>query len=193
MTIHEKLAQIQSKLFVPKGQNNDFGGYKYRSCEDILKAVKPLCEEVKTVLYMTNELIEVGGRNYVKASVVLQDLESEEFILSSAQAREEETKKGMDGSQITGSSSSYARKYALAGLFCIDNEKDSDATNEKTKNMETASDKQIKLLKGYCSASGFTLEKLCESNNVADIDHITPKIASDWIEGFKKKGVEPKW
>ena len=127
--IYEKLAKIQSELFVPKGNRNDFGKYNYRSCEDILKTVKPLCEKNKAVLYMTNDLEEVGGRIYVKATASLIDLEDGTQVNVTAHAREEETKKGMDGSQITGSCLSYARKYALAGLFCIDNEKDSDATN----------------------------------------------------------------
>ena len=128
--VYEKLMHIQDRLFVPKGQNNDFGGYKYRSCEDILKNVKPIARELGCVLMITNELISVGNRNYVEATVILKELETGEELISKAQAREEETKKGMDGSQITGASSSYARKYALAGLFCIDNEKDSDATNK---------------------------------------------------------------
>lgn len=129
MAIYEKLSKIQAELFVPKGNRNDFGKYNYRSCEDILKAVKPLCEKNGCVLYMTNAMEEMGGRIYVKAVCTLVDTENGESIQSVAHAREEETKKGMDGSQITGTSSSYARKYALAGLFCIDNEKDSDATN----------------------------------------------------------------
>ncbi len=131
--IYEKLMEIQKELFVPKGQTNNFGGYNYRSCEDILKAVKPICEAKGCVLMLNNKLIEVGGRNYVEADARLYELETGEVIISTAQAREEETKKGMDGSQITGAASSYARKYALAGLFCIDNEKDSDATNDHGK------------------------------------------------------------
>jgi len=131
--IYAKLMEIQKELFVPKGQTNNFGGYNYRSCEDILKAVKPICEAKGCVLMLNNKLIEVGGRNYVEADARLYELETGEVIISTAQAREEETKKGMDGSQITGAASSYARKYALAGLFCIDNEKDSDATNDHGK------------------------------------------------------------
>ena len=131
--IYAKLMEIQKELFVPKGQTNNFGGYNYRSCEDILKAVKPICEAKGCVLMLNNKLIEVGGRNYVEADARLYELETGEVIISTAQAREEESKKGMDGSQITGAASSYARKYALAGLFCIDNEKDSDATNDHGK------------------------------------------------------------
>lgn len=133
MGIYNKLATIQKELIAPKGQFNAFGKYAYRSCEDILKALKPLCDENGCVVFITNDLESIGGENYVKALVTFVDLESGEKITSSAHAREEKEKKGMDGSQITGSSSSYARKYALAGLFCIDNEKDSDATNEAVK------------------------------------------------------------
>jgi len=128
--IYQKLSEIQKRLFVPKGQKNNFGGYNYRSCEDIFKAVKPICEECGCVLTVSNALECIGDRNYVKAIVTLVELETGEKIESTAHAREEKEKKGMDGSQITGAASSYARKYALAGLFCIDNEKDSDATNQ---------------------------------------------------------------
>lgn len=138
MSIYQKLGAIQKELIAPKGQYNSFGKYSYRSCEDILKAIKPLCEAQNTVLYISNDLQQMGDRIYVKAVVKLVDLESGEMVESVAHAREEETKKGADGSQITGASSSYARKYALAGLFCIDNEKDSDATNDgKTENADT--------------------------------------------------------
>ena len=131
----EKLSNIQDKLFVPKDQKNDFGKYNYRTCEDILKAVKPIVKEFGCVLTMTNEIINVGGRNYVEAAVILRDMETGEEIISKAQAREEETKKGMDGSQITGASSSYARKYALNGLFLLDDTKDAD-TNEFHKQVQ---------------------------------------------------------
>lgn len=128
-----KLQKIQSELFVPKGQKNNFGGYNYRSAEDILVAVKPLCEKYKCVLLLDMGVARLEDRFYVKACAGLIDLESGEAIRASGLAREEDIKKGMDSSQITGSATSYARKYALAGLFCIDNEKDSDKTNKKFK------------------------------------------------------------
>lgn len=133
MAIFKKLAIIQQKLIAPKGQTNTFGKFNYRSCEDIIHALKPLLDEQKCLVYMTNDMEMVGDRIYVKAKATLIDVESGETLESVAHAREEVEKKGMDGSQITGASSSYARKYALAGLFMIDNEKDSDATSEKTK------------------------------------------------------------
>ena len=111
-----------------QGQLNKFGNYKYRSCEDILEALKPLLYENKCVLTINDDIVSVGNRVYVKATVILKN-ESGEEISTTAFAREEETKKGMDSSQITGSTSSYARKHALNGMFCIDDTKDSDATN----------------------------------------------------------------
>ena len=124
MKIYEKLINIQSKLKVPKNQHNSFGNYDYRSCEDIFEALKPHLEIEKLMLLMSDELVLIGDRYYVKATATLTD--GEETISNVAYAREEETKKGMDGSQITGSSSSYARKYALNGLFLIDDVKDND-------------------------------------------------------------------
>lgn len=125
--MNDKLIKIQNELSVPKNHINSFGGYNYRSCEDILEAVKPLLNEEKILMTITDEVVQVGDRNYVKSTVkLIDDKTSMEF---SAYAREEETKKGMDGSQITGASSSYARKYALNGLFLIDDVKDSDTTN----------------------------------------------------------------
>nr|DAG11344.1 MAG TPA: ERF superfamily protein [Caudoviricetes sp.] len=129
MNIYEKLGIIQSKLKAPKGQYNSFGKYKYRSCEDILEAVKPLLAETKTVLSVTDRMEVVGGRIYVRAEAHLSDCEDADEITTVAYAREEESKKGMDSSQVTGAASSYARKYALNGLFCIDDNKDSDSTN----------------------------------------------------------------
>jgi hypothetical protein len=130
----KELIAIQTKLKTPKGQWNKFGSYNYRSCEDILEAVKPLLTENSCELTLSDEVVLIGNRIYVKATATLRNAAGIE-IVTTAFAREEETKKGMDGSQITGASSSYARKYALNGLFCIDDTKDSDATNiGETKN-----------------------------------------------------------
>lgn len=123
----EKLVAIQGELKAPKNQKNNFGGYKYRSCEDILEAVKPLLQKHKIALVINDEVIEVGGRIYFKSTATLTD--GKDSIESSAFAREEESKKGMDASQISGSTSSYSRKYCLNALLCIDDTKDSDATN----------------------------------------------------------------
>ena len=124
----KELLQIQSELKAPKGQFNAYGKYKYRSCEDILEAVKPILKKCNCTLLLSDSLIYVGERYYIKATATLVNAEGKS-VSTEAYAREEETKKGMDASQITGASSSYARKYALNGLLCIDDNKDSDTTN----------------------------------------------------------------
>ena len=132
-TIHEKLQGIQSSLKAPKGQTNKFGGYSYRSAEDILTAVKPLLAEYACTLVISDDIVGVEGRVYVKATAVLAESESDYSIQVQGFAREAESRKGMDDSQITGAASSYARKYALNGLFAIDDTKDADATNDHGK------------------------------------------------------------
>lgn len=129
MKVHEKLQQIQTELKAPKGQFNKFGNYAYRSCEDILEALKPLLAKHQATVTISDEMVEVGGRVYVKATATFTDSESGEFVQTTGYAREAMDKKGMDDSQITGSTSSYARKYTLNGMFCIDDTKDADATN----------------------------------------------------------------
>lgn len=129
MTKFEKLLAVQTELKAPKGQYNSFGKYKYRSCEDILESVKPLLAKYKATIFLTDKIVIVGERYYIEATAHFVDVESIESIEATAYAREEESKKGMDGSQVTGASSSYARKYALNGLLDIDDTKDSDSTN----------------------------------------------------------------
>lgn len=125
----KELITIQSELKAPKSQFNKFGGYKYRKAEDILEAVKPLLAKQKCTLIITDDVVLIGNRIYVKATAIIKN-EKGECETSTGWAREEETKKGMDGSQITGASSSYARKYALNGLFAIDDNQDSDVADE---------------------------------------------------------------
>ena len=120
--LHKKLWTIQQTLNAPKNQRNNFGGYNYRSAEDILEAVKPLLQNI--TLTVSDEIVLIGNRYYVKATATLSD--GEDVIAVTAYAREEESKKGMDASQLTGATSSYARKYALNGLFCIDDARDPD-------------------------------------------------------------------
>ena len=127
-TLVERLQAVQAELKAPKGQTNAFGKYKYRSAEDILEALKPLLNKQKLALIITDEMVEVGGRVYVKASAAVIDSMGAQLSVN-AYAREAEDKKGMDVAQISGSASSYARKYALNGLFAIDDTKDADATN----------------------------------------------------------------
>lgn len=124
-----RLIKIQQELKAPKNQRNAFGGYMYRSAEDILEAVKPLLAEQNVALIINDEIINLGNRFYIKATATIFDEEGKEIAHSSALAREPDNKKGQDESQITGAASSYARKYALNGLFDIDDTKDADATN----------------------------------------------------------------
>lgn len=126
-----KLNVIQSELKAPKGQYNKFGNYNYRSCEDILEAVKPLLKESGLILLIKDEIVNLGDRYYVKATCTLYDEEGHS-LSTEALAREAQTKKGMDESQITGAASSYARKYALNGLFAIDDNKDADTQDNRT-------------------------------------------------------------
>lgn len=134
LTFQEKLSNIQFELKAPKSQYNSFGKYKYRNCEDILESVKPLLNKHQLCMSISDDIVEVGGRIYVKATVRIYNDTCEE--MTTAFAREEENKKGMDSAQLTGATSSYARKYALNGMFLIDDTKDSDATNTHGKELE---------------------------------------------------------
>lgn len=144
-TFFERVADIQRDLKAPKGQENKFGGYKYRSCEDILEAVKPLLNGL--VLTVGDELVLIGDRYYIKATASITDGIEGHTISNVAYAREPVVKKGMDEAQITGATSSYARKYALNGLFLIDDTRDADATNDhkedKTAKLSEACEKEM--------------------------------------------------
>ena len=131
-----KLQEIQQKLKAPKGQYNNFGKYKYRSCEDILEAVKPILNETGCTLTLSDEPVLIGNRYYIKATAHLKGADTD--VVTTAYAREDEEKKGMDGSQITGTASSYARKYARNGLFCIDDTKDADTDEYAIQNKKKA-------------------------------------------------------
>lgn len=194
--IYKKLNQIQIKLKAPKSQFNKFGNYKYRNCEDILEALKPLLNEFKTVISLKDDIIFIEGRFYVKATVTLIDSETGEVFSTSAFAREEETKKGQDGSQITGSSSSYARKYALNGLFAIDDTKDSDSTNthgkeeaktyeEKKQTFLNSKEGMIERLKE--SLSSDKLKKVLSAYNVNELWEMTTEQLKEACEKIFKK------
>ena len=175
--IRAKLLKIQAELKAPKGQTNSFGGYKYRSCEDILEAVKPLLKANNCVLVIEDEVTQIGERYYIKATATLKDVDGSTDIYNTAYAREEDNKRGMDASQITGTASSYARKYALNGLFCIDDTKDAD-TDEHAK--QTGAEKpitpaQIKVLKKIAADQGKEIDE-------AVIKKWTSKQASEFIE-----------
>ena len=191
-----KLADVQATLKAPKNQRNTFGGYNYRSCEDILEAVKPILNKVGLSLILTDEVVEVGGRIYVKATAKLYDTEAiADPIVVTAFAREEESKKGMDGSQITGASSSYARKYALNGLFNIDDTKDSDATNTHGKDVSdkieanpqlsgTITKEQIATIKEL----GCNIENVCKNYKVQSIEQLS-KAEAEIVINIKRKSL----
>lgn len=126
MTVYEKLLMVQSELKAPKNQRNNFGNYNYRSAEDILEAVKPLCAAHKAAITLSDKPVFIAPRFYIEATATFTDVESMEGISVTAYAREDDSKKGMDGAQVTGAASSYARKYALNGLLCVDDTKDAD-------------------------------------------------------------------
>lgn len=198
MNIYEKLMNIQQELKAPKGQYNSFGKYKYRSCEDILESVKPLLEKYKVTIILTDKLEQIGERYYIRAKAILIDTESNNSIENTAYAREEETKKGMDGSQITSTSSSYARKYALNGLLLIDDTKDADTDefakeNNKGKTKEESKEKkitpgQLKVLSKLYT--GDNLVKLLELNKIYKLEDMSMEKANEIILKLKKKGEE---
>ena len=132
LNVWQKLNRIQVELKAPKNQYNNFGKYKYRSCEDILEGLKPLLDKYNSVVLLSDETKVEEGRHYIVSTATFINADDGEKVTVTGQAREEDSKKGMDASQLTGSTSSYARKYALNGLFCIDDTKDSDATNNGT-------------------------------------------------------------
>ena len=173
--LHKKLWTIQQTLNAPKNQRNNFGGYNYRSAEDILEAVKPLLQNI--TLTVSDEIVLIGNRYYVKATATLSD--GEDVIAVTAYAREEESKKGMDASQLTGATSSYARKYALNGLFCIDDAKDPDTDayakqtnqqprqqkNQPKQQQQTATPNPDEVLARFCDAAA----KAPDANKLREI------------------------
>lgn len=142
MNVFEKLMKVQAALKAPKNQYNSFGKYSYRSCEDILEGVKPILSEVGATITLSDNIEVIGDRVYVKAIAVFRDVETGEAVENVAYAREESEKKGMDGAQVTGASSSYARKYCLNGLLLIDDTKDPD-TDENCNERNAKSKKQV--------------------------------------------------
>ena len=176
MGIREKLLNIQVELKAPKGQYNSFGKYKYRSCEDILETLKPLLDKNKCTLVITDEIVNIGDRFYIKAQSILQDIESEETVSNTAYAREELEKKGQDGSQITGTASSYARKYCLNGLFLIDDTKDAD-TDEYAKTVNGSANKinatDVKALQKRFDKLNIDEVALCKQYGIKELKEMT--------------------
>ena len=167
-----------------KSQYNSFGKYKYRSCEDILESVKPLLEKYKVTIILSDKLEQIGERYYIRAKAILIDTESNNSIENTAYAREEEVKKGMDGSQITGTASSYARKYALNGLFLIDDTKDADtdAYTKLTNVKDKATASQIKTIKTLVK----DIPALCNYYKIEKLEDITKEDAEDLIKRKSK-------
>lgn len=171
MNKFEKLKEIQQKLKAPKSQYNDFGKYNYRNCEDILESLKPLLSEQNCTVYIMDEIILIGERYYLKATVHFVDNESAEEITTTAYAREENEKRGMDLAQLTGSTSSYARKYALNGMFAIDDTKDSDYLNDgkdtsAKKDTEQPTDWRHEYMK-ICSEKGIDSVKYATEHKIS--------------------------
>ena len=193
MNVYEKLIAIQSELKAPKSQYNNFGKYAYRNCEDILESLKPLLKEHKSTIYISDEIVTVLERFYVKATVTFIDAETGEKIINTAYAREEEDKKGMDGSQVTGSSSSYARKYALNGMFAIDDTKDSDFTNTTIKGDNTGlSEAQIKRLLAIASKVNISADDVkvvvAKKFGVQDLRKMNKQQYDEICSRLEKKG-----
>ena len=195
MNVYEKLIAIQSELKAPKSQYNNFGKYAYRNCEDILESLKPLLKEHKSTIYISDEIVTVLERFYVKATVTFIDAETGEKIINTAYAREEETKKGMDGSQVTGASSSYARKYALNGMFAIDDTKDSDFTNTTVKGDNSAlSEAQIKRLLAIASKVNISADDVkvvvAKKFGVQDLRKMNKQQYDEICSRLEKKGIK---
>lgn len=165
--VYEKLLKIQSELIAPKNMHNKFGNYNYRNLEGICESAKPLLKELKCVLYFEDDIVQTGDRYYTEATAILVDTEDGSKITCKAKAREEETKKGMDASQITGSSSSYARKYAVAGLFLLDDNKDADSNELHEQIKNTPSREEVGKLK-ISSVKAQALRKKMASMNVPE-------------------------
>lgn len=191
----DTLKAIQSELKVPKGNYNDYGRYSYRNCEDILEAVKPLCAKHDCVLTLTDRILVIGERYYVEATATLKTPRN--VFETKACAREEEKKKGMDASQITGAASSYARKYALNGLFCIDDTKDADASkaeNRKVDDTDGGSNKintitefQVDEVVSILDKHHKSVEDMCKYFKVNSVEELTMAQYHEVKKIFKEK------
>jgi hypothetical protein len=184
MGIYSKLSKIQQTLIAPKNQYNSFGKYSYRSCEDIFEAIKPHLKEHKLSLTISDELVMVGERYYVKATATLIDCETDECVTNSAYAREDAAKTGMSESQVTGACSSFARKYCLNGLFCIDDVKDEDEREGVTAEpepkkvaakKEVDNTKYIEEITKKLKEDNLDVAKFCALYKIPDINGMTEK------------------
>ena len=169
----QTLSYIQTNLKAHKNLYNSFGGYAYRSCEGILEAVKPYLKDSDLALIISDEIVYIGDRFYVKATATIKDSEGGE-ISATAYAREPEQKKGMDSAQLTGATSSYARKYALNGLFCIDDNKDADSMDNSVEVEQTnfLNDNQVKLITNKAKEVGVDIDVICNAMKVESLNQI---------------------
>lgn len=199
MSIYEKLTKLQNELKAPKNQKNDFGKYNYRSAEDILEAVKPLLGKYKLTQIISDDIELIGDRYYLKATVTLVNNENaDEKISVTALAREADSKRGMDDSQITGAASSYARKYALNGLYAIDDTKDSDTNEFKAQTTRKKEDEDSKRTAKMNKLLSFIKLAKLENADVTAIinsqfnknrsNELTMKELDELIEMIKKLG-----
>ena len=205
MSLSEKLSRIQTTLKAPKNLYNKFGKYKYRNAEGICEAVKPYLEQNKCYMVLKDDMLELGGRFYIRATATLYDTESDDCIKATAFAREAESKKGMDESQITGAASSYARKYALNGLFLLDDTKDADSNEyseqgkENTDENKEAEQRQVELskiseikvksLEERFRKEGIELSKLMrlyKVSSLSDLSELQFRNINDHWEDIKK-------
>lgn len=203
MNIFEKLMRIQTEIKAPKNLYNSFGKYKYRNAEGICESAKPFLQKEKCALTLDDEIIEKGGRVYVMATAKLIDCETGDYHSVSAYARESFEKKGMDDSQITGTASSYARKYALNGLLLLDDTKDEDSDECKTYKEEKAkaeedakiteeignlkiSDIKVKIIKDKCAECNVPESKVCERFGIESLEDMTEKMFASALRIFEK-------
>jgi hypothetical protein len=183
----EKLIKIQSELKCPKNQYNSFGGFKYRSCEDILETVKPILSKYNMLLVINDEIVQVSDRVYVKATATIYDAETGKSISTCAFAREALAKTKQDDAQITGTASSYARKYALNGLFLIDDAKDADTDEYHEQTAVKLEPSKVKEITDLVQMTGSDLCKMLAFYKVKAIDDMTVEQAKKCIAQLKSK------
>lgn len=185
LSVMKKLLKIQNELKVPKNNYNEFGGFEYRSAEDILVVAKPIAAKYECLVTLSDDIVMVGTRYYVKATATLYDTETNQSVTAVANAREPENKKGMDEMQITGSASSYSRKYALNGLFSLDDHKDSDFSNNTTPvTPDLITDVQCKIIQRYYKDDN--MQQLLVSKNIKELSEMPYDVAKDIVEKLKE-------
>lgn len=185
MGINEKLVKVQQELKAPKDSYNSFGKYKYRSCESILKAVKPILSKEQLVLILSDKVEPCGSRIYIKAKATLIDVESGGHVSVESYAREDENKKGMDGAQITGSASSYARKYALNGLFAIDDTKDADTDEYHKQTNKKISKKQQDEILSIAGQKNVNIQQIYGRYGVNKLGDMTEEQYESCLRAFQ--------